>query len=90
MRLASLSLVLTIAAACTPRARPLPANHPARTDAPTGRLAGPPAALRPGATDDAPPPGGGHHDHGGHGGHETPAEPPPENEGHEGHGGHTP
>lgn len=89
MRLAILSLVLGSVAACTPRALPLPAGHPARADAPVGRLAGPPAALRPGVTDDVPSDDGdaGHDDHGGHGGHEPPDEPPKE---HEGHGGHTP
>jgi hypothetical protein len=34
----------------------VPAAHPARADAPTGRLAGPPAALRKGVVDDAPAP----------------------------------
>jgi hypothetical protein len=42
--------------------------HPARADAPTGRLAGPPPALRPGATapTDPAPPSPPAHDHGSH------------------------
>jgi hypothetical protein len=32
--------------ACSPAALPLAPDHPARAGAPTGRLAGPPAALR--------------------------------------------
>ncbi|MBA3541764.1 MAG: hypothetical protein H0T79_19275 [Deltaproteobacteria bacterium] len=46
------------AAACAPRAMPVSADHPANPDAETGRLAGPPAALRPGviAERDVQPP----------------------------------
>lgn len=69
-----LLLALLAVAACTPAATPLAAGHPARPDAPTGRLAGPPASLRPGAAapatpapapDDEPAPA---HDHSSHGG----------------------
>lgn len=43
--------------ACTPAGLPLSPAHPASPDAPTGRLAGPPSALRPGvATPDTPAP----------------------------------
>jgi len=55
---------------CTPSAMSMTAEHPANPDATAGRLAGPPAALRPGVAgptppgkpDGAPPPSG--HDHG--------------------------
>jgi hypothetical protein len=62
-------LAAVLAAGCTPRALPLGPEHPARADAPTGRLAGPPPALRPVASSSAPPakpsppPA---HDHGSH------------------------
>ena len=65
-------VVLLLSAACAPRATPLAPGHPARPDAPAGRLADAPAALQPGA-DDAPPapaddePPAGHGGHGGHG-----------------------
>lgn len=63
---------------CAPAAMPLTAEHPASPEAPTGRLAGPPPALRPGVADAAPaasepakpppppssPPAGHDHDHG--------------------------
>jgi hypothetical protein len=45
-------LAITLVAACAPATR-LPAQHPARRDAPAGRLAGPPPALRAGVADDA-------------------------------------
>jgi len=35
-------------AACAPRATSISSEHPANPDAPIGRLAGPPPALRPG------------------------------------------
>ena len=41
------ALVATLGA-CSPAALPVAADHPGRSTAPTGRLAGPPAALRPG------------------------------------------
>jgi hypothetical protein len=47
--------LLVLLAACTP-ARRVPAHHPASATAPTGRLAGPPAALRAGVADDVPAP----------------------------------
>jgi hypothetical protein len=56
-----------LVAGCAPSVA-LPAAHPARADAPTGRLAGPPAALRHGVVDDAPAP--------------APAEPAPSHEHH--------
>lgn len=40
-------------AACSPASLPLAPDHPARSSAPTGRLAGPPAALRPGVAEGA-------------------------------------
>lgn len=48
-----ISVVLGLAA-CAPRATQVPASHPASPAAPTGRLAGPPPALRPGVVE--PPP----------------------------------
>jgi hypothetical protein len=62
-----LATLVVLAAACTPARRPA-ANHPADPAAPAGRLAEPPAALRPGVTADVPAPreptpG---HDHGHH------------------------
>jgi hypothetical protein len=47
------AILVALVAACAP-ATTLPAAHPARRDAPTGRLAGPPPALRAGAADDVP------------------------------------
>jgi hypothetical protein len=38
--------------ACSPSAMSTPAAHPANPDAPIGRLAGPPPAVRPGVADD--------------------------------------
>lgn len=38
-------------AACAPRPQQLTASHPANPAAPTGRLAGPPPALRPGVVE---------------------------------------
>jgi len=46
-------LAIALVAACAPTTA-LPAQHPARRDAPTGRLAGPPPALRAGVADDVP------------------------------------
>ncbi|MEJ7603039.1 MAG: hypothetical protein WKG01_34450 [Kofleriaceae bacterium] len=43
------SLVLaSLVTGCAPRAVTLTPTHPANPDAPAGRLAGPPPALRPG------------------------------------------
>lgn len=83
-------VVIVLGAACAPRALSLPPSHPARTEAPTGRLAGPPAALRAGVAADAlvpPPPPEPGTGAGGHGGHGSPPTPPPETKpaGHEGH-----
>jgi hypothetical protein len=40
---------------CAPRAMTITPDHPASPDAPIGRLAGPPPALRPGVVEAAPP-----------------------------------
>jgi hypothetical protein len=70
MRLAAILSVALGVSACSPAAMPLPAGHPARADAQPGRLAGPPAALRPGVTAPAepkePPPPVDHGEHEGH------------------------
>ncbi len=42
-------VVVVVLAACTPKAVVIGTTHPANPAAETGRLAGPPAALRPGA-----------------------------------------
>lgn len=50
---------------CAPASKRPPADHPASPTAPTGRLAGPPAALRAGVADTpapAPAPAGHEHD----------------------------
>ena len=85
-------LLALVAVGCNPPAVSLPAGHPARPDAPPGRLAGPPAALRPGVAADAlvppppPEPGTGGGGHGSHGGAPTPTPPEDPPTGHEGHG----
>ena len=66
MRVALLAVVI---GGCAPAAVTLGPGHPARRDAPVGRLAGPPAALRQGVgqeTAPTPPPQqpGGHEGHG--------------------------
>jgi hypothetical protein len=43
----------TLAAGCAPAAVPVTSTHPGMPTAPTGRLAGPPPALRAAATTDA-------------------------------------
>ena len=43
-----MKLVLLLCASCAISPRALPADHPANASAPTGRLAGAPAELRPG------------------------------------------
>ncbi len=50
------ALALVLVAACATAAPPLAADHPANPRAPTGRLAGAPPSLRPGAVkyDDVP------------------------------------
>ena len=64
------ALALVVVAACAATAPALPADHPASPRAPTGRLAGAPPSLRPGAVryDDVPalrtaPPPEHHHHH---------------------------
>lgn len=52
-------VLVVLLAACAPRAMSVPTNHPANPDAPIGRTAGAPAALRPGVAtleDPAPTP----------------------------------
>jgi hypothetical protein len=70
---------------CAPTATQMAPDHPANPDAPVGRLAGPPAALRPGvANAPAPEPANGHAGHrqatptpaNEHAGHETPSSTP--------------
>ncbi len=51
-RASALAVVLAIAG-CAPRAMPVPGEHPANPNATPGRLAGPPAALRPGVASSA-------------------------------------
>jgi hypothetical protein len=67
-------------AACAPRALAVTADHPASPDAPAGRLAGPPAALRPGVVDapasSEPQP------------QQQPQPQPQPHQGHQGHQGH--
>jgi len=41
-------LAVVVCAGCAVAVPSLPADHPANPRAPTGRLAGPPATLRPG------------------------------------------
>lgn len=65
-------LLLSLLVGCAVPKRPAPSAHPASADAPAGRLAGPPPALRPGVVDyknvpplrEGPPADGGHHHHG--------------------------
>ena len=49
------TLLLALLVGCAPQAMTTSAEHPANPDAPTGRLAGPPAALRPGVADVSTP-----------------------------------
>ncbi len=51
-------LLLAVLVGCAPQAMTTNARHPANPDAPTGRLAGPPVALRPGVADISTPPRG--------------------------------
>jgi len=69
-----LAAILAALAGCAPAALAVTPEHPASPDAPGGRLAGPPAALRPGVVEAAPPAGApaqpapapAAHDHQGH------------------------
>jgi hypothetical protein len=62
-------LLLAVASACAVRPAAMTVTHPANADAPVGRLAGAPPALRPGAVTyedvpamrEGPDEGGGHH-----------------------------
>jgi hypothetical protein len=76
------TFLLALLVGCTPAGITTSAEHPANPNAPVGRLAGPPAALRPGVADvltptpptTTPPPAE-------HVGHEQPApEPAPATE----------
>lgn len=66
------ALVLLLLAGCAVQAPALSAQHPGSSTAATGRLAGAPAALRPGVIDYSDVPalrkgddgGGAHHHHG--------------------------
>jgi hypothetical protein len=65
-------LAIVVLAGCAVSAPARPATHPAQASAPTGRLAGPPPALRPGVVDYSdvpamraePAPDHSHHHHG--------------------------
>jgi hypothetical protein len=48
--------LVVLCVACTPSAVTIDAKHPANPKAEPGRLAGPPAALRPGVVETAKPP----------------------------------
>lgn len=48
--------LVVLVVACTPKATQMGAQHPANPKAEPGRLAGPPAALRPGVVEAAPKP----------------------------------
>lgn len=79
------TLLFTLLVGCAPQAMTTNAQHPANPDAPTGRLAGPPAALRPGVADVSTPtrdraPAADHSAHGA-----TPEAPAQDHSGHEGH-----
>lgn len=60
-------LLFTMLLGCAPQAMTVTPEHPANPDAPTGRLAGPPPALRAGVADTSVPsetvPTGGHEHH---------------------------
>jgi len=56
MRFVKLAVVFSWVVGCTPAAMTVGAEHPANPDAPAGRVAGPPPALRPGAADPVPVP----------------------------------
>jgi hypothetical protein len=45
------AVLVIVLAGCAPRAYRVEVTHPAHPSAPTGRLAGPSAALRPGVVD---------------------------------------
>lgn len=79
------ALLLALLLGCTPKAMTTTAEHPANPDAPTGRLAGPPAALRPGVADVSTPSRAttpaSTTDHSGHGA--APTTPAPDHAGHE-------
>ena len=73
-------LLFTLVVGCAPRGMTTTAEHPANPDAPSGRLAGPPAALAPGVADISTP-AAGSVDHSSHGA--APAAPPaPDHSGH--------
>jgi hypothetical protein len=65
-------VLVCLVTSCAARAPKITANHPANPDAPTGRLAGAPPALRPGVVQyttvpplrEGPPPASHEHHHG--------------------------
>lgn len=60
--------LLALLVGCAPTPMPMNVQHPAHPDAATGRLAGPPAALRPGVADlSTPARSSAQTDHSGHG-----------------------
>lgn len=69
MRVAMFALLI----GCTPAAQAITPAHPAHPEAETGRLAGPPAALRPGVVEVTPPAPVPRDEHAGH---EMPASTP--------------
>ena len=70
------ALLVALLVGCAPTAMTTTAEHPAHPDAPTGRLAGPPAALRPGVADVSTPVAAPATEHAGHGA-TSPAVAPP-------------
>ena len=87
---AAVFVALTAIASCSPGVARIDAQHPAHPDAPGGRLAGPPAALRAGVADDVRPrpPADGEAVTNPHAGHGAPAALPaaPPVDPHAGHG----
>jgi hypothetical protein len=68
------AILLAVLAGCAPAAMNVGPDHPASAEAPTGRLAGPPPALRAGIADiSIPEPV----KQGDHSGHAAPSEPEP-------------
>lgn len=60
------ALLFVLVAACTPATQTITPAHPAHPDAEPGRLAGPPAALRPGVAEVTPPAPATQNEHAGH------------------------
>ena len=73
------AVLVALLVSCAPPAMTMTAEHPANPDAPAGRLAGPPAALRPGVADLSNPSltrGEVQHEHGATPASESPAAQP--------------